>query len=339
MEEDWEPTKEDTKRRNWSDQEITAMLNLVLKHNLLSLAPTDSQIGETLVAPMLKLGYHRTSHQIKLKNKSLRKAFLRSKRNLPNTVQNSPFYEILSQLYKDDDAKVSESEDENEMDEGSFIWTESEIKRMVAIIKQTDLAHELSLGSFPMKALRQIRKSLRSSCIHKTIDQIRKGLENMRSAYARCKKSLAKQEECVYFEQLDELWKRDYAKGHFHKINKDLGDFWTTEETIFLLESIKGSKVTMDAYYCTEDAVKMIQEALGDGGYSRSEDEIVRKLENLKKNYMMVKGYTKLDEAIAKFPFYDRYKSLFGDVIEASIESDDGEKSNDDMILLGERCN
>ena len=271
--------KEDTKRKKWKDQEVMAMLNLINKHRLLEHLPTDTQLGDTLLKPMTDLGYLRTSHQIKLKIKNLRKSYIQYKKGNFEALKNALFFELLDSLYSHTDTKDIDSENEScEMDEDT--WSESDVNQLILVIKLLDLSHELSFGSVSMKNLRQIHKSLLNFNVNKNMEQIKSLIVSLRNTYASYQKDIANgsaAEDMPYFHQLNALWKREFASGNFYS-SDGYEDFWSEEETVLLLEALKELNVTDIDSSNSSFVAAQVELFLSESSYSRTKYQILKRI-------------------------------------------------------------
>lgn len=345
----WSLKEESSRGNNWKNEEVFALLNTIKAHNLMKGSLSITQLGY-LLEPLM--GYGRTAFQITGKLRNLRKSYLTCKKKgcTPAALRECPYYNMLANMYGHEARHDAEYKNTTLEPEDIKVSSEQGIEKMLTIIKDLNLAKDLTLQSFSGSAIRLISKMLTAHGICASIEQVKSTLIELRKAYIEYRQSQDFGKHSAshsYFDYLHTIWGSTPIPDFLNEIAsananqktdatpRERGDQWTEEETIVLLTSIKSLDLTDEASKNTENAAIKLKDALKDSGYIRSKYHIQRRLDSLHNSYLQAQFAKTVEEAVRKFPFYHLYESIFG-LYSPDDVSNSGTVDAMDDIIAGE---
>ena len=310
------------KRLKWRDVEVITLLELMMKHNLLDRNLTDRQVGEVLMEPMNNIGFERTSYQIQTKIKGLRRTYVKCVRAgcTKEALKECPFYDLLKKLYIRKTIDPNDSLDQkilgSEDDEVEDIWTKEELETMLSLIQKNNLQSKITLYTFSSTGLQEISLALEKHGYYKSIKEVEVALQSLKVTFIKFKKNYQRGQstkDCPYFRYLNKMWGEEYVKTPKPRLRYKLKDteIWSEEETVMLLTSISELDIVKEAFQNTDYAAEKLVSVLNDSGYSRTKEQLQRKMHNLMQNYLEGKRIGDEAEVIHKFPFISLYETLF----------------------------
>ncbi|CAG5104208.1 Protein of unknown function [Cotesia congregata] len=207
----------------WTKTETEALLNIIIKNNLLEKSSTSGQLSHALVKPLLSKGFERTAVQIRLKLRSLRLSYQKCKKKncTPRAMKECPYYSLLDKIYAGEDAMFVKQEPHhvepfeeplsiNAITNNTNIWIDQEIQTMLTIIDDMCLSNDLSLKGFANSALKLISNALEVSGIKRSANQVKVALTNLKKAYIKSRESLEAGSiealTCPFYEYLEKFW-------------------------------------------------------------------------------------------------------------------------------------
>ncbi|XP_058807369.1 uncharacterized protein LOC131673420 isoform X2 [Phymastichus coffea] len=321
--------KEDSKKKQrWDQDETLYMLQLIKENNLVN-RYSMTRMSNILSELMLKKGYHRTDRQITQKLMTLRKNYLNYQQqkisNPYGHTKECPFYKELHDIYSkinntandvEDDIYETDSSDDYliKFPNDNIGWQKNEVQKMLNAIKAMKLKTELTLTFFSPMAIKMIAESMQSSGHKRNAEQVKNALINLRTMYVNYKVACDRNEnprDCMFLPSLELFWNKEYRKCRLKRSSQKTDNIWSVEETIVLLTLIKDLNIAEEAYKNTIKAADKLRNSLVENGYSRTTQQIMEKLKELKTNFLNVHRHYADGDAIEQFHFYTVYKKLF----------------------------